>query len=137
MMDEQQPLPPGSTTWQDDIRALEQSTCSAFLAVDLPALEKMWSESYVVNSPLQQVLTKQQLLEALRTGRIRHREYDFEIEHMSRHADTVIVMGRDRVVDPPDGKELRRRFTNVWQLVDGVWRGVARHAHVPSREPHI
>jgi hypothetical protein len=30
---------------------------------------------------------------------------------------------------------LHRRYTDVWQLENGRWRGIARHAHVVSREP--
>jgi hypothetical protein len=97
-------------------------------------LDELWSDDYAVNSPLQQVLQKERLLELLRTGRIRHTAFEVEIEHMSRHGDVVVVMGRDSVVDPPDGTRSRRRFTNIWRLEGGVWRSIARHAHVVSRE---
>jgi hypothetical protein len=43
-------------------------------------------------------------------------------------------MGVDQVTDPPDGAVSRRRFTNAWRLDGGVWRTIARHAHVVSRE---
>ncbi|WP_296767652.1 nuclear transport factor 2 family protein [Thiobacillus sp.] len=65
---------------------------------------------------------------------MRHSAYELEIEHMSRHGDTVVVMGRDSVVDPPDGTVSRRRYTNIWKLDGDVWRSIARHAHVVSRE---
>jgi hypothetical protein len=70
----------------------------------------------------------------LDSGRIRHASYEFEIEHLSRHGDVAVVTGRDRVIDPPDGVVSLRRFTNVWRLENGTWRGIARHAHVVSRE---
>jgi hypothetical protein len=95
----------------------------------------LWADQYAVNSPLHQVHGKQRLFELLRAGRIRHNAYEPEIEHISRHGDVVVVMGRDTVVDPPDGARSRRRFTNIWQLQQGVWRSIARHAHVVSREP--
>jgi hypothetical protein len=128
------PLPGEATAWQQDIRAREEEARSAFLAADLPALDRLWSDGFAVNSPLQQVLEKQRVLELLQSGRIRHRAYEIEIEHMSRHGDVVVVMGRDSVVDPPEGAVSRRRFTNVWQLDGGVWRSIARHAHVVARE---
>jgi hypothetical protein len=43
-------------------------------------------------------------------------------------------MGNDTVTDPPDGAISRRRFSNIWQLQDGRWRMIARHAHVVSRQ---
>ena len=45
--------------------------------------------------------------------------YDVEIEHMSRHGEIIVVMGRDTVDGPPDNVRARRRFTNVWQPQDG------------------
>ena len=128
---------PGSTSetpWEHTIRAREEEARLAFLAADVRALDQLWSDNYAVNSPLQQVLQKVQLLELLRTGRIRHSAFEVEIEHISRHGDVVVVMGRDSVVDPPDGTRFRRRFTNIWRLEGDVWRSIARHAHVVSRE---
>jgi Domain of unknown function (DUF4440) len=76
-------------------------------------------------------------------GRYRHPDspvggwlhrHECEIEHISRHDDVVVVMGHDRVTGPPDGSVTRRRYTNVWQVQDGRWRTIARHAQVVSRE---
>jgi ketosteroid isomerase-like protein len=124
----------GDSTWEQEIRAREAEACAAFLAADLPALEALWADGYVVNSPLQQVLEKQRVLGLLQAGRIRHSSYEYEIEHISRHGDVAVVMGNDRVADPPDGIVSMRRFTNVWRLENGRWRSIARHAHVVSRE---
>jgi ketosteroid isomerase-like protein len=128
------PDPAGATTWEQEIRAREEAARVAFLTVDLPALDELWTDDYAVNSPLQQVLDKARLLELLRAGRIRHSAYELTIEYIGRHGDVVVVMGRDRVVDPPDGTVSTRRYTNVWQLKDGAWRSIARHAHVVARE---
>jgi hypothetical protein len=125
----------GPPTWELEIRAREEEARLAFLNSELTALERLWADSYVVNSPLQKVLEKERVLELLRSGRIHHLAYEAEIESLSRHGDVVVVMGSDRVVDPPDGAVSFRRYTNVWRLDDGVWRSIARHAHVVSREP--
>lgn len=121
--------------WEREIRALEDEARLAFLAADLNTLGRLWVDDYLVNSPLQRVNGKAQLLELVRTGRVRHLTHEAEIEEMRRHGDVVIVMGNDTVTDPPDGVRSRRRYTNIWQLQDGVWRSIARHAHVVSREP--
>ena len=133
-MNEQPTDDDAASTWEQEIRSCEAEACAAFLAADVPALERLWVDGFVVNSPLQQVLDKPQLLGLLQAGRIRHSAYEYEIEHMSRHGDVVVVMGNDRVADPPDGVISRRRYTNVWRLESGRWRSVARHAHVVSRE---
>jgi hypothetical protein len=116
--------------WEHEIQAREEALRTAFLAANLPALDELLADGYVVNSPLQQVLEKPRLLELLRSGRIRHSAFEVEIEHISRQGEVVVVMGRDSVVDPPDGARFRRRFTNVWRSEGGVWRSIARHAHV-------
>jgi len=119
-----------SSDWEGAIRTLEDKARLAFLAADVAALDTLWAPGYIVNSPLNRVLPKAAVLEALRTRRIRHLRYDAEIEQLARQGDVVVVMGRDTVQDQPDGPLIQRRFTNVWGLVDGSWRGLARHAHV-------
>jgi ketosteroid isomerase-like protein len=121
--------------WEAEIRAREEAGRAAFLAADLATLGQLWAEDYLVNSPLQQVVDRPKVLSLLAAGRIRHTSYEYEIERIVRSGDVVVVMGNDRVTDPPDGTVSRRRFTNVWRLVDGRWLGIARHAHVVSREP--
>ena len=121
--------------WEQEIRQLEERNRSAFLAADLSVLDGLWSDDFLVNSPLQVVNDKPRLLSLLESGRIRHTSHVIEIEHIRRHGDVVVVMGNDRVTDPPDGVLSRRRFTNVWQLAGDRWRCIARHAHVVSREP--
>jgi hypothetical protein len=116
--------------WEQEIRALEAEASRAFLAGDTAALDRMWAQSYAVNSPLNRVNDKRQVLALLQAGRIRHTSQEMEIEHISRSGDVVLVMGHDAVTDPPDGAVTRRRFTNIWQLVDGTWRGIGRHAQI-------
>ena len=120
--------------WEQDIRVREEALRVAILTANIAALEGLLAECYLVNSPLGSALDKRQLLELLRAGRIRHSAYDVQIERIERHGETAVVMGRDSVVDPADGVLSQRRFTNVWAHDFGVWRSIARHAHVVSRE---
>ncbi|HEU4563406.1 MAG TPA: nuclear transport factor 2 family protein [Gemmatimonadaceae bacterium] len=124
----------GVPEWERDIRDLEEELRAAFLAADLKALERLFADGYIVNSPLQQVVERERLLMLVGSGRIHHSSSECEIEHITRHGEVVIVMGRDRVTDPPDGVISHRRYTNVWRLEGGRWRSIARHAHVVSRE---
>ena len=124
------PGPESSTAWEDQIRMREEELRAEFLAANTAVLEEILADGYIVNSPLQQVLEKPRLLELLRAGRIRHSSFEVVIEQIRRQGDVVVVMGRDSVVDPPDGKLSHRRFTNIWQCQAGIWRSIARHAHV-------
>jgi len=122
------------SSWEQEIRAVEEEACRAFLAADAATLERLWAEGYVVNSPLQRVLDRGEVLGLLQAGRIRHSAYEYDIEHVSRYGDVVVVMGRDSVTDEPGDVVSRRRYTNVWRLEGGRWRSIARHAHVAARE---
>ena len=121
--------------WEQAIRAREEENRVAFLAADVAALDRLWTDDFSVNSPLNLVNDKRRTLALLEAGRIRHTSLTAEIEHIYRHADVVVVMGSDRVTDPPDGTVTNRRFTNLWRLEGGAWRCFARHANMVSREP--
>jgi len=123
-----------TTGWEREIRGLEEEARLAFLRADADTLTGLWADDFTVNSPLERVNEKGQVLDLLQAGLIRHTSCECEIEHISRHGDVVVVMGRDRVTDPPEGHVTRRRYTNIWQLQDGHWRTIARHAQVVSRE---
>jgi lactate dehydrogenase-like 2-hydroxyacid dehydrogenase len=125
---------PSLPAWEQDIRVREEALRVAILTANIVALDGLLAECYLVNSPLDRVLDKRQLLELLRTGRIRHSTFDVQIERVERHGETAVVMGHDSAVDPTDGVLTHRRFTNVWAHDFSVWRSIARHAHVVSRE---
>ncbi len=120
--------------WESDIRRVEEEARVAFLNGDVASLNRLWADEYIVNSPLERLNDKTQVLALLQAGRIRHDTYECEIEHISRHGDVVIVMGQDRVTGPPAGPA-RRRYTNVWQLQNGQWRSIARHAQLLAGAP--
>jgi hypothetical protein len=122
--------PEAATDWQQEIRTLEERGRAAFLAGDIPTLDAMWDSRLLVNSPFNIVNDKARVLELLGTGRIRHTMHEVEIEHIARYGEVVVVMGRDTVDGPPSNVLTHRRFTNVWQLQDGAWRMIARHAQV-------
>ena len=124
-----------SSTWEQDIWACEEQNRIAFLAADVAVLDRLWTEDFAVNSPINVIHDKQKTLALVQAGRIRHTSLAAQIEHMSRHDDVVVVMGSDRVTDPPDGTVAHRRFTNLWRREGGTWRCFARHANVVRQEP--
>jgi ketosteroid isomerase-like protein len=122
-------------SWEQDIRAREEENRVAFLAGDVAVLDRLWTDDFLVNSPLSLVNDKPRTLALLQAGRIRHSSFTVDIEQMACHGDVVVVMGRDRVTDGPEQTVSHRRFTNLWRLDGGAWRCFARHANVERREP--
>jgi ketosteroid isomerase-like protein len=124
-----------TTTWEQDIRASEEENRVAFLAADLRTLDRLWTDDFLVNSPLNLVNDKAGTFGLLEAGRIRHTSMAFEIERMTCQGEVVVVMGRDQVTDAPHEVVTRRRFTNLWRREAGAWRCFARHANVVERVP--
>jgi ketosteroid isomerase-like protein len=124
-----------SNTWEQSVRAREEENRIAILAADVAALDRLWTDDFAVNSPINVVNDKRRTLALLQAGRNRHTSMAIEIEHLARQGDVVVVMGSDRVTDPPDETVTHRRFTNLWRLEGGAWRCFARHANVVRREP--
>lgn len=124
----------GNDTWEQEVRAAEQKHRSAFLAGDVQALDAILADDFAVNSPLNAILEKKQLLEMVRKGTLAISLFDQRIELVRRFGDTVVVMGGDTVVyaapAPNAGQTHRRRFTDLWRLEEGRWRFVARQANV-------
>jgi ketosteroid isomerase-like protein len=122
----------GAEGWEAQIQAAEEKHRAAFLARDLPALEAMFSDEFVVNSPLNTIVGKSQLLSMVRNGALTLSEFTQAIEATRRFGDVVFVMGADTVVyaapSPLAGKTHRRRFTDVWRLEGGNWKFIARQA---------
>ncbi|MFL5491672.1 MAG: nuclear transport factor 2 family protein [Gemmatimonadales bacterium] len=119
-----------ATDWEQEIRTLEEQGRVAFLAGDVSTLDRLMDDRLLVNSPLNIVNDKAKVLDLLGEGLIRHTRDDVEIENIARYGDVVTVMGRDTVDGPPSNTLTHRRFTNIWQLQDGAWRMIARHAQV-------
>lgn len=131
----QSAAPAPVSTWENDIRALEEQGRVAFLAADTDTLDTLWADDLLVNSPLNIINDKARVLDLLRSGRIRHTRDDVEIERVSRFGDVVVVMGSDRVDGPPHGEMVDRRFTNVWQRQNDTWVMIARHAQIVAGKP--
>ena len=115
--------------WEREIRALEAEACRVIIACDFDSLAGMFSEQLVVNNPLNQVVGKQQVLELMRSGRVRHTSLESSIEAIQRSGDVVVVMGREAVAEP-DGKRYGRRYTNIWRREGNAWKLLARHANI-------
>jgi hypothetical protein len=121
-----------ATDWEQEIRTLEEQSRVAFLAGDVATLDTLMDDRLLVNSPLNTVNDKAKVLDSLGKGPIRHTRDEVTIEHIARYGDVVAVMGRDTVDGPPSNMLTHRRLTNIWQLQDGAWRMIARHAQVIS-----
>jgi hypothetical protein len=124
---------PTSDAVETDIRRLEQVEAKAFLERDIATLSTLWDAEYVVNNPDNKIVAgvspeKRPGLQKPRTLFTR------EVEHLTVRGDLVISMGNEIIVpgegEPHSGKTVHRRYTHIWQRVEGDWKLIARHANV-------
>jgi hypothetical protein len=109
----------------------------AMIGGDFKAVEMMFANDLVVHSPVNLVVNRDNVLARLRSGQISYEpDYVRKVDFAGVHGDTVVIMGEE-IVDPiantPNaGKTVRRRFTDIWKNVDGVWKLTIRQATVTS-----
>ena len=122
------------------VRSLDDQERAAALNRDVPALERLWSDEFVVNAPNNQVVVgrQQNLDKFVRGGVINFSSFERTIEFMRVDGNFGVLMGLETVVPRTDvpsaglvaGQIIRRRFTNIWKKEGDTWRLYWRHANV-------
>ena len=129
-------VPPTSTdaSAEAEVRRLSVEEVQAFLRSDPQTLARLWSDDFVVTNPLNQFVTKQQVLGMVKAGILVITSFDRQIDYIKVYGDTVILAGRETVLwggkMPNAGRTEQLRITVVWQHQDGRWQQVARHANI-------
>jgi ketosteroid isomerase-like protein len=123
------------TTDEKAIRSLEEQERVAVLNGDVPALEKVWSDQFIVNNPQNAISADRAVvLDRVKRGLISYSAFERRIEAIRFHDDIAIVMGSETVVSkgeaPRANQTVNRRFTNIWKRLGSTWRMIARHANV-------
>jgi ketosteroid isomerase-like protein len=117
------------------VRALDDQERLAALNQDFAALERLWSEHFIVNAPSNQILpNRSAVLDYFRKGMTTRSSFERSIEQVRVDGDIAIVMGAETLKPtgkaPLAGQTVHRRFTNVWKKEGDTWRLWARHANV-------
>ena len=117
------------------VRALDNGERLAALNQDFAALERLWSEHFLVNAPSNQILpNRSAVLDWFRKGMTTRSSFERSIEHVRVDGDIAIVMGLETLTPtanaPYAGQTVRRRFTNIWRKEGDRWRLWVRHANV-------
>jgi ketosteroid isomerase-like protein len=132
------------TADEQRVRALDDEERVSALKRDVPALERLWSDQFILNAPNNQVVVgRRAVLDAfVHSGIINFSKFERQIELIRADGPFVIIMGLETVqpiADAPRaglvaGQLIKRRFTNIWKNEAGTWRLFVRHANViPSR----
>jgi hypothetical protein len=119
---------------EETIRSLEEQERMGVLNQDIQALERVWSEQFMVNTPTNQVSPNRSIVvDLVRQGIIHYSSFERSIEQIRFDGDIAIVMGAETVQPAGDaplaGQTVHRRFTHIWKYDGATWRLVARHAN--------
>ena len=128
---------------EETVRSLDDQERLAALKRDVPSLQNLWSEEFVLNAPNNQVVTgRRAVLDTfVHTSVINFSNFERQIEFIRADGAFVFIMGGETVTPVSDapsvglvaGQAISRRFTHVWKNEEGTWRLFARHANVIPR----
>ncbi|MFN8425487.1 MAG: nuclear transport factor 2 family protein [Anaerolineales bacterium] len=125
---------------ESSLRAADTEQMRIIVDADAEAQQEFMHPNYIINGPMNRVLSKNTVVEMLAHGKIGNDHFEREIEGIAITGNVGIVMGRE-VVHPTAASELgishgdkllKRRFTNVFLFEDGKWRFLARQASIVS-----
>jgi len=115
---------------KSEINSLEEISRKAILQKDSATLHKLWSPTFMVNTPINNVLIGNQI-DMVLNGQISYTSYKGVMEEILVSGDIAISMGHETVVavlgNRNGGQTIERRYTNIWKKEKQGWMLIARH----------
>jgi hypothetical protein len=116
------------------IRRLENAEREAILKGDTTILYQLMSSRIVVQNPENAIVGFRQIINRVKTGKINYASFERLIEKITFIDNTSIVMGKEVLIPQGStqnaGKNITRRFTNIWMKEKDVWKLIARQATI-------
>ncbi len=109
----------------------------AMMAHDPQGVKSVWAEDFVVNSPNNEVLTRDQVIAVMEQDFLDYKDFHKHITFVGAKPEVTVVMGYDTMVPlkgPAAGKSVTRPFTDVWAKRSGGWVLIARQATIASTQ---
>jgi ketosteroid isomerase-like protein len=109
----------------------------AMMAHDANGVKAVWADDFVVNSPNNTVLRRDQVIAVMEQDFLDYRDFHKHITFVGEKPEMTVIMGYDTMVPlkgPGAGKQVTRPFTDVWAKRAGGWVLVARQATIAAVE---
>ncbi len=115
---------------QETLEQVEQRRFAAMVAQNIAALEPLLADELSYTHSTGETENKAQLLETIRSGRLRYEAIDVREVDVHRYGDVALLRGRlalraragDRAL------QLDLRYTDAYVYREGRWQMVAYHA---------
>lgn len=110
----------------------------AIMTRDTEGVKAVWAEDFVVNSPNNTVLRRDEVIAALADELLAYKDFEKHITFVGEYPDVVVVMGYDTLVPikgPGAGQQVVRPFTDVWMKREDRWMIIARQATIAAMTP--
>lgn len=120
-----------------DIGAAYRRLGQAIATHDADGARAVWAEDFVVNSPNNTVLTREEVIGLMSEDFLVYEDFAKHITFVSEKPEITVVMGYDTMVPlkgPGAGQSVVRPFTDVWAHRDDGWVLIARQATITSVE---
>jgi hypothetical protein len=120
----------GNTNVQEELKKLENDRAQAVLKGDTATLDQMTADDYTVINISGQLLTKAQVLEAIKSGDLKYDQLANNDLQVRVYGDTAVLTGRTAQKGQFKGKDIsgQTRFTRVYLKQHGKWQAVAFQA---------
>ena len=105
----------------------------AMMAHDADGVRTVWAEDFVVNSPNNTVLTREEVIAVMQRDFLDYRDFHKHITFVGEKPEVTIVMGYDTMIPikgPGAGKQVMRPFTDIWAKRAVGWQLIARQATI-------
>ena len=115
---------------QEELKKLENDRAQAVLKGDTATLDRMTADDYTVINISGQLLTKAQVLEAIKSGDLKYDQLENNDLQVRVYGDTAVLTGRTAQKGQFKGKDIsgQTRFTRVYLKQHGKWQAVAFQA---------
>lgn len=109
----------------------------AMMAHDAAGVRTVWAEDFVVNSPNNSVLKREEVIAVMESDFLDYRDFHKHITFVDEKPEVTVIMGYDTMVPtkgPGAGKQVIRPFTDVWAKRSAGWQLIARQATIADAQ---
>lgn len=113
-----------------EVIAIVERLDQALVTDDRAQFAAVMGKDLVVNNPQNAISRPGAAVARNAAGNISYDRYERTIEYAGMRDRFVLLMGGEVVVPKGKNIEVRRRFTDLWEPVDGKWKLSARQATI-------